>query len=372
MDKKMTNLHEVELINVLSVLPDIKPLDVNKSFFKRSDDLFFCALGFEERCPWIPELICTGDTYKAKDAVYFEYATNVADNELNKVRLKKALQSFSHSVHSIQCDEEKFSIQLRELVQQLCINEEFPSVVFDISACSSKLLLLSLKVLLEFNINLRILYSEAAIYHPKREEYDENPNKWTTEEGFGLSKGVGKVIPSPEHPGNRRDKLPEAIIVFPTFKPERTKAIITDIDESLVTRPKDRVIWIVGIPHLPEDKWRTDMMIHINQIPQSSPLYEVSTFDYKKTLEILDRIYRTKDCEYHINISPLGSKMQSLGIVLFWHMKQDISVVFAIPEKYNASQYSEGCKATWEIEFGNLDRIRDALNKVGQLEIVQS
>jgi len=365
----MVNLHEIELIDILSKLPDIEALDVNHDLSGKENDLFFCALGFEERCPWIPELIRDLGSYKAKQAIYFEYATNTADNDLNRLRLITALQQSSTSVRPMQCDEEDFPVRLRELMQQVCNSGRTPSVAFDISACSSKLLLLALKVFFEFSLNLRILYSEAAVYHPTPEEYNENPEKWTTEEGFGLAKGVGKVIPSPEHPGNRRDRLPEAIIVFPTFKPERTKAVITDIDESLITKPRDNIIWIIGDPHLQEDHWRADIIRQINKIPASVPSYEVTTFDYKKTIEKLESIYKTRDCKYHINISPLGSKLQSLGIALFWYMRQDVSIVFAMPEEYNASQYSEGCKATWQIDFGSLDQIREALDRVGKLVI---
>ena len=366
----MAILNEVEIINVLSELPNIEPLDVKRNLSDKNDDLFFCALGFEDRCTWISELISCADCYKTREAIFFEYSTNLADNELNRPRLIAALQQFSTSVRSMQCDEEDFLVRLRELLQQVCNNDKKPSVTFDISSCSSKLLLLVLKVLFEFNLNLRILYSEAAAYHPTREEYDENPEKWTTEEGFGLAKGVGKVIPSPEHPGNRRDRLPDSIIIFPTFKPERTKAVITEVDESLIVRARDRIIWIIGDPHLRENHWRTNIIREINKIPTTAPSYEVTTFDYKKTIEKLESIYKQREFIYHITISPLGSKLQSLGIALFWYMRQNVSIVFAIPEKYNARQYSEGCKATWQIEFCNLNKIRETLDRLGQLEII--
>ena len=95
--------------------------------------------------------------------------------------------------------------------------------------------------------------------------------------------------------------------------------------------------------------------------------YEISTFDYKETLKVLDRIYNSKNLDFHINISALGSKMQTLGLALFCYIKPDVSVYLAIPEKYNPKQYSEGCKATWQINFGEIKNIRDILNKVGSL-----
>jgi len=366
----MAHLRQVELIDVLSQLPEIEPLDVERDLLGKEDGLFLCALGFEDRCLSIPELIAKAKGYKCTEAIYFEYATNVNDNEINKPRLLQALQSFGTSVNTMPCDTDDFPTNLRKALSRICAGGQTPSVIFDISVCSSKLLLLALKVLFESNLSLRILYSEAEVYHPRREEYESDPEKWTTEEGFGLARGVGTVIPGVEHPGYRRDKLQEVVVVFPTFKPERAKAVIAEIDESLVMGPKDRVIWIVGDPHLPEDHWRVDAVREINKIPASAPSYEVSTFYYKKTIESLERIYQPRDCKYHVTLSPLGSKMQSLGIALFWYMRQDTSIVFATPKEYNARQYSEGCKGVWQIKFGELANIREIIDRVAQLEIV--
>jgi len=365
----MSRLGEINIIDVVSKLPSIDRLVFDREFSSKIDDMFICCLGFENRCLSIADNLQMIDTYKVREAIYLEYQTNQSDNELNKHQLLAALDKISLSPsRPLPCDGDDFPTKLRELLSQAC-NENVPNIVFDISTCSSKVLLLTLKILFEFNINLRILYSEAAIYHPTLQEYNEEPTKWTTEEGFGIAKGVGKVILSSEHPGNRRDRLPEAVIVFPTFKPERTKAVITEIDESLITQT-DKIIWIVGVPHLEEDHWRTKIMREINQIPESAISFDITTFDYKKTIEVLDKIYQSRDCKYHITISPLGSKLQSLGIALFWYLRQDVSIVFAVPKEFNASQYSEGCKEMWIINFGETNKIKGLLDSFGQLQII--
>lgn len=366
----MSKLHEIKLMDVMPELPDINRFDAVRDLAARSDQLFMCALGFEDRAVCIPEQASEATDFRVSQAIYFEYSTNRADNEINRIRLESALQSYSGSIQSLQCDEDGFASKLRSALRSTCTAKDTPSIVFDISACSSGLLLLALKVLFEFDVSLRIVYSEAAVYHPTQEEYEDEPQKWIAEEGFGLAKGVGRVVPSSEHPGHRRDLLPEAVIVFPTFKPERTKAVVTYVDQALITKPGDRLIWIVGVPHLSEDSWRVDMMVDVNKIPKSAPLYKMTTFDYKKTLDVLERIYGPRDRTYHITVSPLGAKMQSLGLALFWYMRQDVSIVFAVPKEYNARQYSEGCKDTWQVDFGNLKLTRDVLDRVGQLQIV--
>ncbi|MBA7511970.1 hypothetical protein ES705_03969 [subsurface metagenome] len=368
----MARTKEIEFADVLGKLPNISSLDCEKDLAGEEYNIFMCALGFEERCLTIPERLAEGGNFKCKQSIYFEYATNIETNAVNRPRLLRAFQKFSDSYISFPCDGEDFTKRLRELLKRIVPSKHKLKIALDISSCSSKLLLLTIKVLFEFDINLRIIYSEAAVYHPTCEEFEKESEKWTTEEGFGVARGVGKVIPSPEHPGNRRDKLPELIIVFPTFKPERTNAIITDIDESLLIKPSRSIIWIIGDPHMDEKtkRKRKDMIRMINKIPLDSPSYEISTFDYKKTVEILEQIYKSKETEFHINISALGSKMQSLGIGLFWYVRQDSSIYFAVPKEYNPSQYSEGCKATWQINYGDLTDIRAILDNVGQIKII--
>lgn len=366
----MVYIHEVKLSELILKLPEIFPINVERDFSNREDALFICALGFEDRCPGIPRIIAENDGYRCDEAIYFEYSTNREDNELNREELVKSLNNFTSLVTSMQCDSEEFSLTLRQMLRRLCTKEANPTITFDISVCTSKLLLIALKILFEFDVELRIVYSEADIYHPTPEEIKKNKDKWIHEEEFGLTRGVTDVFTSQEHSGYNLDGLQKAVIAFATFKPERTKAIISAIDESLLEEPADRVVWIVGRPHSHEDQWRTDLVRDINKIPVDSPSFEVSTFDYKETLKTLDnKIYKQHTYEYHYNISPLGSKMQSLGIALFHYVRPDVTIYFAIPKKYNASHYSEGCKETWIIDFGNLDKIRNLLNRVGMIEI---
>jgi hypothetical protein len=95
----------------------------------------------------------------------------------------------------------------------------------------------------------------------------------------------------------------------------------------------------------------------------------VSTFDYKKTFEILERVYQPFDCKYLVNIAPMGSKIQCLGVVMSWYVHPEVAVYFASPREYNAAQYSEGCKATWKIDFDVLTDVRRLLDTVGTLRM---
>lgn len=369
--KGLANLREIGVGDILGKLPEVEPFRVVSAGEADEDALFLVALGFEDRCPWIPELLAEDGEYTAAKAVYFEYATNAHDNDLNRARLLQALQSFSSAVQPLPCDSSDFASRLRSLLREVTSKSRPAKVTFDISVCSSRVLVTALTILLEFAIELRGVYSEAGVYHPTKEEYDAEPEKWIKEEGHGLTHGVSAVTPSPDHPGSRRDVLPEGIIVFPTFKPERARAIIAHVDPSLHVRPEHRVVWLVGKPHLPDDLWRAEVVREINEIPPSAPSYEVSTFDYRETVAAIERVYGPFNCKYHVTIAPLGSKLQSVGIVLFWYTRPEVSIVFASPKEYNAAQYSEGCKAVWCIDFGPTSELRALLDTVGQVEVVR-
>lgn len=363
----MTDVYEVELPEVMSKLPEISPIQIERDFSNLRDDVFLCALGFEDRCTVIPHLIAEKSEYKCIEAIYFEYSTNLEDNDINRLPLMKALKKISGIETPMQCDTEEFTPSLRRMFTRFSQKEAYPKVTFDISSCSSKLLLTVIKILCEFNIQLRLVYSEANIYHPTRDEIEKTKN--SSPNRFSLSRGVANVFISSEHPGCNLDVLPEAVIAFATFNPERTKAVISCMDENLLETPGDRVKWVIGVPHLPEDSWRTDYVTKINKIPNTIPSFKLSTFDYKDTLRQLYKIHRQRSSQYHLNISPLGSKMQSVGIALFHYIRPDVTVLFAPPEEYDASNYSEGCKATWIIDFGRLDKIRNMLDEIGILKI---
>jgi hypothetical protein len=355
---------------ILAGLRSIAALDVSTSRANAPEDLFLCALGFEPRCLTLPRHL-SGSGYKARRAVYFKYATNLDDNSINAPELEKYLRVVAPNVVPLEADAPEFTTNLRTLLE-LVISEtpgRQPRITVDVSVTANRLLLRCMKVLLEYAVSLRIIYSEAAIYHPTKKEYEEEPAKWEREDLLGLERGVSDVMPSIEYPGHALDPLPDFVILFPSFKAERSKAIISFVDPSLLANPGDKVLWVLGVPHLSEDYWRVDAMRRINGIGGAVPQREVSTFDYRETLEVLDRVHTERSERHTITLSPLGSKMQALGTALFCYMHPDVRVIFSMPKEYNAARYSEGCKSVWEIEFGSLEELRNRLDQVGTLEI---
>lgn len=366
----MAVINKIRLSDIINELPNVEPLDDPFSFAENEYDLFICALGFEDRSLGIPKKLADANSIKFKHAYYFDYPTNRNDNDVNKADLFDALSKISNDYSSINYSDKHISKELREKLIQTAKLTEKPNIIFDISSCSSFLILSTLKVLFEFDILLNVVYSEAEVYHPTNEEYLEDPEKWTTED-FGLSHGVDDIFANPEYCGAPKQN-PNIVIVFPAFKRERTRKIIIDIDESLSFDDEKRVYWLVGKPHMDAaiKRRRIEIIREINGIEIKKNYREVCTLDYKETLRNLDQLYEKHYLDSHLNISAQGSKMQSVGLAIFAYIRPDISIYHAIPKKYNPKKYTDGCKAFWQINFGDLQTIKNLLNKTDCLKLL--
>jgi hypothetical protein len=370
----MTNRIKVlELGDVIQSFADVRTFNPASLTGDSEVRLFLCALGFEPRCVTIPtQLAAAGHTFD--HAVYFEYDTNRADNDTNRPALLENLTALSKNVQSFGAYEVDFYVFIRQLLESIVAKAATtakPVVVLDISVASNRLIMRCMKVLLEFPIHLLVVYSEAAIYYPQRGEYTQDPERWVRDENVGLEKGVRYVHTSERYPGYHIDQLPDAVILFPSFRPERSRAVMSAVDPSLVISPGQNVLWMLGVPHLPEDSWRLDAMRAINQLTASSVQYEISTFDYKDTLRTLESIYQERSGSYRFTLSPIGSKMQAVGASLSCYLHPEVRVIFSAPEEFNASHYSTGCKAMWSIEFGDLSKLRANLDRVGGISLTE-
>ena len=358
-----------ELAEVLPALASVLPFELKTDEIETPDDLFLCSLGFEPRCLAIPKRLVDA-RYTARRTAYFKYSTNPEDNDVNLRGLQDYLAVIAKRNHVIDADGDDFVDAFQRLLE-LAISDATsrpPIVTFDISVTSNRLLLKCLKHLLHYDVRLRIVYSEAAVYHPTRKEY--RSGKWKTDDSIGPERGVRQVMASVDYPGHDFDPLPHLVVLFPSFKRDRSSAVLNFVDSRLLTHPAGQVVWLLGKPHLEENSWRIAAMKEINQVGQESPQYELSTFNYKDALRALEHFYLKWSETHTITLSPLGSKMQALGIALFCYMHPDVRIVFSVPREYNAAQYSEGCRAVWSVDFGSLDALRKQLDNVGTLRIV--
>src|ERR1039458_8920523 len=90
-------LHKRELAEILHLLPEAKHCRPETEPQGRSESLFLCALGFEERCLTLPARLAASG-YRADHAIYLQYETNSGDNESRLPSLLTALNVISDDV----------------------------------------------------------------------------------------------------------------------------------------------------------------------------------------------------------------------------------------------------------------------------------
>lgn len=372
----MFSLYENNLNDILPDLPDIKKLKIPNDLKYKKDDLFICVLGFEDRAKNIAQKLCDSGDYRCTESILLEYFTNRKDNEINREATEKSLTNFSDLLTNMQCESDDFLDSFRQILKRLCNNDNhIPSITFDISSCSAKLTLELLHIIFEFNVKLLLVYTEAALYYPLKNQTEEIL-QLIHEKGddfyqtFGPTRGVAKIVPSRFHSGCNLDDLPNAAILFATYKPERNTTALSNIfADPPIEKYENRIVWVIGKPHQKKDHYRIEFTKKINKIKKTSKCKTLSTFYYKETLSYLDDEFDKLSKEYHVFVTALGSKMQVIGLSLFHHIHPDVTIMFITPKEYDADKYSEGCLETWKIDFGDVIKIKILLDKVGTLEL---
>jgi hypothetical protein len=251
---------------------------------------------------------------------------------------------------------------------QIDLGSEETRVVFDITVGSSRLLLEGLNALLRTDISLTLTYTEVATYRPSFDEFRgqlEEQRVRRVEAPEFLTRGVDRVEILKSIPGRNADSRPAYLVVFPAFAFTRVSAVIDEIAPS-------RVQWIFGIPHLVENRWRIDAQkeYHRSLIEKSHRHCYVSTFDYRETLEVLERTYQKRREHYGLFVASLGSKMQKVGQVLFHILRPEAAAIVSIPRIWNPDRFSsERPRSVYSLDLGSCRLLREALWQTRKLRI---
>lgn len=363
-------LRTVGMTDVVSQLPGPQRLELDFIDETPTADLFLCAVGFEPRVLSIPDWLITSG-FRARRIICCEYSTNPEDNAAYRPQLLARLRRIGPPAIALEVDSPQFSARLMDLIASQGADKRL-RIVLDASVAANRVLIKTIAcVMSERQCDLTVLYAEAAVYHPTEQAFRRDREKLASAGSVGLDFGVGEVtIASEEFPGFQIDQLPDCVALIPGFNRHRSRAVISAIDSFLLNEPgAKRVHWLVGVPHLPEDAWRTEALKIVNDISDVAPQHAVSTFDYRETVRVLERIYQETAAGFRLTVSPMGSKMQALGAAIFGVARPDVRILFARPREYSAVRYSEGCKAVWRVSFGGVDGLMRQLDAVDSVVI---
>jgi hypothetical protein len=312
------------------------------------DDLFVCALGFEDRCVTGPERL-EKHGYICKNAIMLKYDVHEQENDKNREKLRKILENIGvtpfltsdYSVTDPFKSESKFVNTLNMIAKQPSIS----SVTIDITSFSSASIIQILDLLFyhpqKALKKIRIIYTDAEIYFPLKKDI-----KRRMPEDVHLSSGVKEVITIPGFSGIFLPGYSTLLIIFLGFDPIRARGAINFFQPS-------QKIGIVGDPPQEDRKWRADEVTKRNLMifDEKDEIILLSTSCYEETILKLNELYENFSPKSNIAICPLGSKLQTLGVFLFAKKHPDVKLLFPIPMKFHPKRYSKGYTKTWQIIF---------------------
>lgn len=343
-------------VNTLPSLSSLDDVIANDEKF----NLYIGALGFEERTTEaVKALVNKG--VRVSNAVLLEFDRYFEATEKRRLKyenlIKQLTDGETHRPFNAPVDnpDPSFAKKINTLLKTLAKSKR-PRILFDCTSCPSLILSKCLKVLFDYSCDLTVLYSEAKVYYPTREDWESRKPKPYGMRIQGPFEGFRYAAKPPILQADDVGEHPVLLILFPTFNTARTDGVLSKLD------PAER-IWFFGEPHdLSKNAYRIEMEKSF-AAPIMCPGDKwslLTTFDYRQTLLALGAIYTQHRFDYRIVIMPHGSKMQTLGVNLFAAAHQ-MSMVFAMPKKYNPDKYSKGFIKVWGIPFGKTKNLFEKL-----------
>lgn len=363
------SLVQIDIETIISNSPSVESLDPT-SYASHHTTIFVCSQGFEQRCDAVAMQLIQKEI-QIERAVIISLDSNSEQDRENGEHLAQMLSSISaHPPVTVNADAAGFS---ENFISAIGSDPEQESadvhIIYDISVSANRACIRTLNILFELDCEVTVAYAEAEVYHPEEASFLEEQEVWMAHDVLGTEQGVSDLRVSDEFPGEHLDAASNLVVLFPSFRQERSAAVIGAVDQALLVRSTDDVIWILGRPHLKKDAWRTNAMRTINRIQEDAKVFEASTFDYREAWHVLESVYRDHWETSNITVSPLGSKLQAIAVTLFCLRHSDVKVLFSTPQKYNANQWSEGVRALWQVNFGQTRGFLELILQAGALKL---
>lgn len=317
------------------------------------DDLFICSVSFEERCLNAASLLSKG-YYTTKRALVIRYfgENRRGFKETHQDKLcKDILPSFIIDKEIGLLELDKYDVlSFWYNFEDWFENKEKPrTITIDISTFTKSFLLVLLKFLRQNfpDSKVRILYTMA--YYPTRPK------------NVHLSWGIKDIVFLPHFGSFKNAKNGKNLLfLFLGYEAERAYGIWRFIE------PTHTVAILGEPPTYPRAELPAR---YLNRFILEHPEASVETVSALNPIESKEKInewYKKQDYEdFLFFISPLGTKMQVVGIYLFFEEHEPLTkaqIVYALPVRYNDERYSIGYEKgkVWEChlqEKGNHSRL---------------
>lgn len=301
--------------------------------------------GYETRALRSAELLHDLDL-RVQNVILLRYAGEENMVNYQKIApLAKGLVSASGRYEEIECGD------IQGIVRCLdSLNTHGARIVCDITGLSRTLILRLLSQIYNKALKFSLIYTEAAEYYPRKEDFlsflnlpdiSEAFNKLTEyEEAEVMYSSNCEVEEIPELPGRIFPNHPVLLIAFLAFKRSRLSSILNQYETN------SRIL-IKTVPVREDLRWREKALeiINFDLIDENkNSVVELPTLFWERTYGFLTDIYSNNYTGYRFNVllSPLGGKMQTVGAWYFAIRNPDVKVVTSIPRKHFPKKYSIG------------------------------
>ena len=310
----------------------------------RSGDCLVVAMGFEDRAVAGLSKACKGS--RGFDVGLVKYLPRIAENR------EPAFLEISRA-HSLETRQFEYDRECPSGMGQSLADyaAEFDKVYVDISGMSRLLIVQIVVVLVQKGKEFDILYSEAEVYPPLQEAYEEARVDDGGNPSF-ISSGIFEVVSSPELSSVAMLGSSIRLISFLSFDPRQLSNLVQEI------QPTHNNVVHGRSPHA-EMAWRTDAIAQMNadtvNMLRRVEVHEASTLDYRITLRLILELYKRYSAFDRIVVAPTGSKMQAVAVGIVRGVMEDIQIVYPTPREYlDPARYTEGVKEIFRLSVGNV------------------
>lgn len=293
------------------------------------DDFLVMCAGFEDRSLEILKRIVSNGC-AGFNVLLIDYLPELEENKTTEIL--DLCEKVKTRVYELVYDRENPEGIGDKIVDILKVHSG--KIFIDISAMSRLLIVQALVAVGKSEIgffDINILYSEAEKYPPDKKEVKlKLENSATRSTTIFLSSGVFEVMILPELSSVAMQGQPIRLITFPSFNEDQLAALRSEIQPFFYNL-------IHGIPSEKKNAWRPGAIKRINQIKDITTGLterELSTLDYRATLDYLLEVYDDRGVTDRIMISPIGSKMQAVAVGIFRTFMDDVQIVYPTPREF--------------------------------------
>jgi hypothetical protein len=312
---------------------DFAVQEISSFVTNEPDDLFIACNSFEERCLGVATGLAPN--FRTRFSCIFRYEQNAdeaqefeQDRKVNFQRITETLKGKTADLtFPIYCNRQEVWDgigQFQQLYESFLKDQNCKKITIDIT-CFTKLYLFELLYFFVETVgirNIRMAYNQPLSYGVAK-----------------LTKGIKTVSFMPHFSGEFLPNRETVLVAFLGFETERALGIWEHYEPF-------KTIVVVAAPPLKKEYVRKAE--ESNEFLMSRPgilRADVNPYDPYEVAKALTNIYDEHCLDsakqpYNVGVISLGTKVQALGLFLFWCSHRKVRITYAFPRSYGEGYHS--------------------------------